>query len=169
MAAAGLDTTQVPVLMATLGKALGAAGAFVAGEEDLVEGLVQQARNYIYTTAMPPAVAAAALASVRLLDEEAWRRDHLAALVARFRAGAEALDLPLMPSQSAIQPLLVGEAEQATGLSQRLRDRGLLIGAIRPPTVPAGTSRLRITLTAAHSEEQVDQLLQQLGDCWAAH
>ena len=168
VAAAGLDMAQVPVLMATLGKALGAAGAFVAGDEDLIEGLIQQARNYIYTTAMPPAVAAAALASVGLLQEESWRRDHLCALVARFRAGAGALGLPLMSSASAIQPLLVGEAEQATALSQKLRQRGLLIGAIRPPTVPAGTSRLRITLTAAHSEEQVDHLLQQLGDCWSA-
>lgn len=167
VAAAHLDTSQVPVLMATLGKALGVAGAFVAGEADLIEGLIQQARNYIYTTAMPPAVAAAALVSVQLLAEEAWRRDHLAALVSRFRAGADALDLPLMPSASAIQPLLVGEAERATALSQRLRDRGLLIGAIRPPTVPAGTSRLRITLTAAHSEDQVDHLLQLLGDCWS--
>jgi 8-amino-7-oxononanoate synthase len=110
-------------------------------------------------------VAAAALASVGLLREEAWRREHLAALIARFRAGAEVLQLPLMSSASAIQPLLVGDAEQAMAFSQRLRERGLLIGAIRPPTVPAGSSRLRITLTAAHSEAQVDQLLQQLSDC----
>jgi 8-amino-7-oxononanoate synthase len=167
VAAAGLNVEQVPVLMATLGKALGAAGAFVAGDEDLIEGLIQQARNYIYTTAMPPAVAAAALASLGLLRDECWRRQHLSALIERFRAGAEALDLPLMTSTSAIQPLLVGEAEQATALSQKLRERGLLIGAIRPPTVPAGTSRLRVTLTAAHSEAQVDHLLQQLGDCWS--
>lgn len=166
VAAAHLTLEQVPVLMATLGKALGAAGAFVAGDEELIEGLIQQARNYIYTTAMPPAVAAAALASVGLLQEESWRRQHLSALVARFRAGAEALELPLMASSSAIQPLLVGDAGQATALSLRLRERGLLIGAIRPPTVPAGTSRLRITITAAHSEAQVDQLLQQLDDCW---
>ena len=163
---AGLDDAAVPVLMATLGKALGTAGAFVAGSELLIEGLVQQARNYIYTTALPPAVAAASLESLRLLQEESWRRVYLAGLIARFRRGAEQLDLPLMASASAIQPLLVGDARRATSLSEKLREKGLLIGAIRPPTVPAGTSRLRITLSAAHSEEQVDRLLDQLAECW---
>ena len=164
--AAGLDAEAVPVLMATLGKALGTAGAFVAGSELLIEGLIQQSRNYIYTTALPPAVAAASLASLGLLQEESWRREHLLALIARFRRGAEALELPLMDSCSAIQPLLVGAAGRAVTLSRLLRDRGYLIGAIRPPTVPAGTSRLRITLSAAHTEEQVDQLLDALDGCW---
>lgn len=164
--AAGLDASSVPVLMATLGKALGTAGAFVAGSELLIESLVQQCRNYIYTTAIPPAVAAASLVALRLLWEESWRREHLAELVARFRRGAQQLDLPLLPSQSAIQPLLVGDATQAVQLSEQLREKGLLIGAIRPPTVPVGTSRLRITLSAAHSLEQVDSLLQGLADCW---
>jgi 8-amino-7-oxononanoate synthase len=164
--AAGLSADAVPVLMATLGKALGTAGAFVAGSELLIEGLIQQARNYIYTTAQPPAVAAATLVSLRLLEEEAWRREHLARLIQRFRDGALQLDLPLMASTSAIQPLLVGEATRAVELSEQLKDRGLLIGAIRPPTVPRGTSRLRITLTAAHSQEQVDRLLDHLADCW---
>jgi len=163
--AAGLGADDVPVLMATLGKAMGSAGAFVAGSELLIEGLIQQARNYIYTTALPPAVAAATLESLILLQEESWRREQVGALVARFRAGASELALELMPSQSAIQPLLVGPADAAVRLSQQLRAQGILIGAIRPPTVPAGTSRLRITLTAAHSSEQVDQLLQQLADC----
>jgi len=166
--AAGLDEAAVPVLMATLGKALGTAGAFVAGSELLVEGLVQQARNYIYTTALPPAVAAASLVSLQLLQTESWRRGHLAALVARFRRGAAQLDLPLLESASAIQPLLVGDTRRAVALSERLRDRGLLISAIRPPTVPRGTSRLRITLSAAHSEAQVDRLLSELADCHVA-
>jgi len=165
---AGLGVESVPVLMATLGKALGTAGAFVAGDEVLVEALIQGARNYIYTTAGCPAIAAATLASLQLLRDEAWRRDHLAALIARFRAGAAQLDLPLVSSDSAIQPLLVGDATRATELSSRLRDEGLLIGAIRPPTVPPGTSRLRITLSAAHSEAQVDHLLEQLARCWRA-
>ena len=165
--AAGLDGSAVPVLMATLGKALGTAGAFVAGSELLIEGLIQQARNYIYTTALPPAVAAASLVSLQLLHKEAWRRQHLADLIARFREGARQLDLPLMASDSAIQPLLVGDARRAMALSEQLKARGVLIGAIRPPTVPAGTSRLRITLSAAHSEQQVDRLLQHLVDCWA--
>ena len=164
--AAALDADAVPVLMATLGKALGTAGAFVAGSELMIEGLIQQARNYIYTTAQPPALAAATLASLELLQEESWRRQHLAALIERFRRGAGQLDLPLLPSTCAIQPLVVGEPERAMALSARLRERGLLIGAIRPPTVPAGTSRLRITLTAAHHEDQVDQLLGQLAECW---
>jgi 8-amino-7-oxononanoate synthase len=164
--AAGLGMAEVPVLMATLGKAMGTAGAFIAGSELLIEALIQQARNYIYTTAMPPAIAAATLTSIQLLKQEPWRREHLASLIARFRRGAQQLGLPIMASESAIQPLLVGEADRATQLSVQLRQRGLLIGAIRPPTVPAGTSRLRITLSAAHSESQVDQLLEHLGQCW---
>lgn len=163
---AGLDVSDVPVLMATLGKALGTAGAFVAGSELLIESLVQQSRNYIYTTALPPAVAAASLEALLLLGEEPWRREHLAQLIARFRSGAEQLGLPLMMSASAIQPLRVGGAARAVDLSRRLGAAGFLIGAIRPPTVPAGTSRLRITLSAAHSVEQVDQLLDQLAVCW---
>jgi 8-amino-7-oxononanoate synthase len=162
----GLDTTQVPVLMATLGKAMGTAGAFVAGSEVLIETLIQSARNYIYTTAIPPAVAAASLTALELLSEESWRRDHLRALIDRFRQAAIQLSLPVMASDSAIQPLLVGEPDQAQALSLRLRDQGILVGAIRPPTVPRGTSRLRITLSAAHTEQQVDQLLDQLAKCY---
>lgn len=164
--AARLAPTDVPILMATLGKALGTAGAFVAGSELLIEGLIQQSRNYIYTTAIPPAVAAASLEALSLVKDESWRRDYLASLIHRFRIGAEHLGLPLMPSASAIQPLLVGDAARAVALSESLREGGFLISAIRPPTVPAGTSRLRITLSAAHSEEQVDQLLDQLAANW---
>ncbi|MEH6593370.1 MAG: 8-amino-7-oxononanoate synthase [Halioglobus sp.] len=164
--AAGLGLDEVPVLMATLGKAMGTAGAFVAGDETIIEALIQHARNYIYTTAIPPAVAAASLTALSLLREESWRRDHLTALIADFRRGAEALALPIMASSSAIQPLLVGDASRATALSNRLRENGFLIGAIRPPTVAAGTSRLRITLSASHSREQVEQLLGQLAQCW---
>lgn len=163
--AAGLGTDDVPVLMATLGKALGTGGAFVAGSESLIEALIQQARNYIYTTAISPALAAATLTSLELLREEGWRRQHLAQLVSRFRRGAEQLGLPLMESESAIQPLLVGDAATAVSMSGSLRRQGLLIGAIRPPTVPAGTSRLRITLSAAHTEAQVDRLLEELAQC----
>ncbi|MFT6051690.1 MAG: 8-amino-7-oxononanoate synthase [Halioglobus sp.] len=165
--AANLSAEDVPILMATLGKALGTAGAFVAGSELLIEALIQSSRQYIYTTALPPAVAAASLTSLQLLrGDESWRRQHLADLIARFRRGAEQLDLPLMPSSSAIQPLCVGRAQTALQLSEQLRQRGLMIGAIRPPTVAPGTSRLRITLTAGHSVEQVDVLLEQLAQCW---
>ncbi len=162
---AGLGETDVPVLMATLGKALGTAGAFVAGPALLVDALIQSARNYIYTTASPPAVAAATLEALAILREEPGRRAHLHALIERFRQGAQQLQLPLMDSISPIQPLLVGEPGAALALSEKLRARGVLVGAIRPPTVPAGTARLRITLSAAHSAAQVDTLLDCLADC----
>ncbi|MEW5835192.1 MAG: 8-amino-7-oxononanoate synthase [Pseudomonadota bacterium] len=162
VAAAGLGAAEVPVLMATLGKALGCAGAFVAGSAVLIEGLTQFARPHVYSTAMPPALAAAALAAVRLAREEDWRREKLAALVTRFRRGAAELGLPLMPSTTAIQPLRLGDAEAALAASQALETQGLLVSAIRPPTVPAGQARLRITLSAAHEEAHVDRLLAAL-------
>lgn len=162
----GLGMSEVPVLVGTLGKAFGTAGAFVAGSEELIETLIQFARPYIYTTSQPPAVACATLQSLRLLREEGWRREHLQRLIARFREGATALGLTLMDSPTPIQPLLVGDSGRAMRLSARLRERGLLVGAIRPPTVPAGTARLRITLTAAHDEAQVDRLLESLALAW---
>jgi 8-amino-7-oxononanoate synthase len=162
VAAAGLDAAQVPVLMGTLGKAFGTFGAFVAGGEDLVETLIQQARTYIYTTAPPPALACATLAALRRVREDGWRREKLRALVARFRAGAGELGLELPESTTPIQPLLVGEAAAALRLSAALRERDILVTAIRPPTVPAGTARLRITFSAAHTEAHVDRLLDAL-------
>lgn len=160
----GLSLEQVPVLMGTLGKALGGYGAFVAGSEALIESLIQFARPYIYTTAMPPAVAAANLAGLALLRDEAWRREHLQVLIQHFRTGAKALDLQLMDSSTAIQPILAGTAEQVMAIASQLEDKGFLVGAIRPPTVPEGSSRLRITLSAAHSVDQVDSLLQTLSE-----
>jgi 8-amino-7-oxononanoate synthase len=157
-----LDREQLPILMGTLGKAAGTYGAFVAGSEALIETLIQFARTYIYTTALPPAVAAATLESIELIRRESWRREHLQQLIARFRHGAQQLGLQLMNSSSAIQPLLVGDAGRALELSETLAQRGLWISAIRPPTVPAGTARLRITLTAAHTETHVDRLLDAL-------
>ena len=164
LGAAKLGQHEVPLLMATLGKALGCSGAFVAGPAALIEGLIQFARPYIYTTAMPPALAAAALEAVRLAQTETWRREKLAALIARFRAGAAQLDLPLTASASAIQPLLLGDARAAVQAAQVLERQGLLVVAIRPPTVPVGQARLRITLSAAHEEAHVDALLGALAD-----
>jgi 8-amino-7-oxononanoate synthase len=164
LGAAKLGQHEVPLLMATLGKALGCSGAFVAGSAALIEGLIQFARPYIYTTAMPPALAAAALEAVRLAQAETWRREKLAALIARFRAGAAQLDLPLTASASAIQPLLLGDARAAVQAAQILERQGLLVVAIRPPTVPVGQARLRITLSAAHEEAHVDALLGALAD-----
>lgn len=155
----GVGSDEVPVLMGTLGKACGGFGAFVAGSEALIETLIQSARTYIYTTATPSALAEAGRAALKLLQTDAWRREHLQALIARFRAGAAERGLKLMPSETAIQPLLVGESADALKLSEALKAQGILAIAIRPPTVPAGTARLRITLTAAHTEAQVDRLL----------
>ena len=153
---------EVPILVGTLGKALGTFGAFVAGSEDLVELLIQRARSYVFTTALPSAVAVATLASLRIAREESWRREKLAAHVARFRRGAEELGLRLLASSSPIQPVLVGDPAAAMSCSRALEQSGLLVTAIRPPTVPEGTSRLRITLTAAHEESDVDRLLEGL-------
>jgi 8-amino-7-oxononanoate synthase len=158
----GLDHTDVPVLVGTLGKAFGTFGAFVAGSESLVELLIQKARTYIYTTALPPAVAEATRASLRLVRAESWRRDKLKHLTERFRQGANQIGLELMPSPSPIQPILIGDSRKATDLSEALLDAGMLIGAIRPPTVPPGSARLRVTLSAAHEEAQVDRLLNEL-------
>jgi 8-amino-7-oxononanoate synthase len=162
IAEAGLSEREVPVLMATLGKALGCAGAFVAGSAALIEGLIQFARTYIYTTAMPPALAAATHCAVSIARNEDWRREKLNALIRRFRLGAEQLGLPLMSSRTPIQPLLLGDAERALEASRTLEAQGLLVVAIRPPTVPQGQARLRITLSAAHEEAHVDQLLEAL-------
>ena len=155
----GFGMAEVPILMGTLGKAFGSFGAFVAGSDELIETLIQRARSYIYTTATPPALAEATRAALRLVQSEGWRRERLTVLVTRFRAGAAQLGLPLSDSTTPIQPLMVGDAARALQLSQALFERGILISAIRPPTVPEGTARLRITFSAAHSEAQVDRLL----------
>lgn len=163
----GLDQGQVPVLVGTLGKACGTAGAFVAGSEELIETLIQFARPYIYTTSQPPAVACATLAALQLVREEGWRRELLHTLIQRFRRGATALGLDLMLSATPIQPILVGDSARALALSAALRRRGILVTAIRPPTVPAGSARLRVTLTAAHREAHVDLLLDALAQAMA--
>ena len=162
----GLGIEEVPVLVGTLGKGFGTAGAFVAGSEELIETLIQFARPYIYTTSQPPAVACATLKSLQLLPTESWRREHLNRLIARFRSGAAEIGLRLMDSPTPIQPILVGDSERALRLSALLRERGLQVGAIRPPTVPAGSARLRVTLSAAHSEAQLERLLAALAECW---
>jgi len=154
-----LNNEQVPMLMGTLGKAFGTFGAFVAGSEALIETLIQHARSYIYTTALPPAVATATSASLRLLQSENWRREKLEMLIKRFRDGALELGLGLMESSTPIQPVMLGGVETALAVSEMLYQQGLFVSAIRPPTVPEGSARLRITLSASHTEEQVDQLL----------
>ncbi|UFI44632.1 8-amino-7-oxononanoate synthase [Pseudomonas savastanoi] len=162
----GLSMEDVPVLVGTLGKSFGTSGAFVAGSEELIETLIQFARPYIYTTSQPPALACATLKSLQLLRNEHWRREHLASMIQQFRQGAEQIGLQLMDSFTPIQPIMIGDAGRALRLSQLLRERGLLVTAIRPPTVPAGSARLRVTLSAAHSEADVQLLLEALEQCY---
>ncbi|WP_280549549.1 8-amino-7-oxononanoate synthase [Halomonas sp. 11-S5] len=161
----GID--EVPVLVGTLGKALGSAGAFVAGSETLIEHLIQFARPYVYTTAQPPGVAAATLKALELLEAEPERRTRLATLIARFRREAALLGLPLAASATPIQPLVLGDSQRVMEWAARLAERGILVGAIREPTVPRGQARLRITLSAAHGDDDLDALLEALADCRA--
>ncbi len=162
--ALGVGEAEVPVYMATLGKAFGTAGAFVTGSEALIETLIQFARSYIYTTALPPAVAAATRASLRLVQEEPWRRVQLNERIAQFREGATALGLTLMDSHTAVQPVLIGDDRRALALAGALEQKGYWVVAIRPPTVPKGSARLRVTLSASHTRAQVDGLLSALAE-----
>ena len=169
LAQAGLRGAQASrrvLYMATLGKAAGVAGAFVAGDDTLVEWLLQKTRSYTFATAAPALLATALSASLQLIEREEWRRSHLQALIARLRTGlAEGLQgshWRLSDSQTAIQPLLIGRNDEALAVMQALQARGLWVPAIRPPTVPEGTARLRIALSAAHSEADVDALVQAL-------
>jgi 8-amino-7-oxononanoate synthase len=159
---AGLDCEAVPVLVGTLGKAFGSFGAFVAGAEDLVELLIQRARSYVYTTALPQPVAAATRAALRIAREESWRRERVLALTARFRAAARQTGVPLADSVTPIQPIPLGSARAALTAQHALREAGFWVVAIRSPTVPTGAERLRITLTAGHQESQVDTLVEAL-------
>lgn len=154
---AGVRSRRI-AYMATLGKAAGVYGAFVAGEADLVETLVQRARTYIYTTATPALLACALLKSLELIEHERWRRDHVATLIAALKTGLRASAWALMASDTAIQPLVIGESADALAVSDRLAALGLLVPAIRPPTVPRGTARLRISLSADHRVEDVKRL-----------
>jgi len=153
------------VCMGTLGKAAGVAGAFVAAHPTVIQTLLQTASSYMYTTAQPPLLAEAARAALAVIREDRARRERLHASIARFAEGARSLPWRRPSSITAIQPLIVGDAVAASALSQRLADRGLWVPAIRPPTVPAGTSRLRVSLSAAHTDDDVDRLLETLGDC----
>ncbi len=158
----GLCRDELPVIMATFGKALGVAGAFVAGPGDVIEALIQFARPYIYSTAMPPPQAAAVLESLAVMQEEDWRRRQLLDRIAEFRAGAVRLGLPLTDSVTPIQPLILGPAADAVAVSEKLQRQGFYVAAIRPPTVPQNSARLRITLSAAHSSGHIDDLLSSL-------
>ena len=162
VAACRLDVSQVPLQLATLGKALGGYGAVVAGEAALIEHLAETARPYVYTTALPPALAAASLAAVKLARREHWRREKLQALAERLRKGARAAGFELLPSDTPIQPLVVSEDAAALAMARAMEEQGFWVAAIRPPTVTEGSARLRITLSALHAAEDVDALLEAL-------
>ena len=159
VADAGLGVDAVPLQLVTLGKALGSYGAVVAGDAELVRHLAETARPYLYTTALPPAQAAASLAAVKLARRDQWRRDRLVAGIARFREGAATRGFELMPSDTPIQPLACGEDAHALAFAQALEAQGIWVAAIRPPTVPEGQARLRITFSALHSDADIDGLL----------
>jgi len=154
--------SQRVIYMATLGKAAGVSGAFVAAEQVVIDTLVNHAHSYVYTTATPPALSVALLRSLQLIAQGDAQRAHLIRLIAKLRSGLADLPWQLMPSETAIQPLLIGDNQQSLKLSEGLRERGIWVAAIRPPTVPQGTARLRITLSAAHTEADVDQLIRAL-------
>jgi 8-amino-7-oxononanoate synthase len=158
----GLSTDDAPVLIGTLGKAFGSFGAFVAGSSDLIEFLIQKARPYIYTTALPQPVAAATRRALEIAQRETWRRERVLALTARFKEAARAADVPLADSDTPIQPIVFGSSAAVLLAQQELLEAGFWVVAIRSPTVPKGSERLRITLTAAHTEEQVDALVEKL-------
>lgn len=158
----GMSQRDVPILMATLGKSLGCFGAFIAGSADLIEVLVQLCRPYVYSTALPPAVAAATRAGLGVIGREPQRRGHLLALIHQFRAGARQRGVPVLDSHTPIQPVLVGHEQRTMELAGLLARQGFWVGAIRPPTVPEGSSRLRISLSADHSPAQVEGLLDAL-------
>ena len=150
------------VYMGTLGKAAGVSGAFVAGQPDVIAWLAQRARTYVFSTASPPALAVALRESLRLIEQEPWRREQLQSLAARLRAGLMGLPWNLLPSQTAIQALIIGDNAAALNVMARLQDMNIWVPAIRPPTVPSGTARLRISLSAEHSIADIDRLVKGL-------
>jgi 8-amino-7-oxononanoate synthase len=164
----GVTADDVPVLIGTLGKAFGSFGAFVAGSRDLIEFLIQKARPYIYTTALPQPVAAATRKALEIAQREPWRRERVLSLTARFRKAAREAGIALLDSNTPIQPVVLGSSEAALQAQRDLLEAGFRVVAIRAPTVPRGSERLRITLSAAHSEGLVDALVERLSHLHAA-
>ena len=157
-----LSPSELPILVGTLSKAFGTFGAFVVGSNTLIETLIQFARPYIYTTALPPAVAAATLTSLTLVQQGHKRREQLQQRITQFQKGAQQLGLQRMVSSTPIQPLILGQDDLVLTTAEKLYQDGILVGAIRPPTVPEGTARLRITLSSEHSENDINRLLSAL-------
>ncbi len=159
-----LSQQDVPILMSTLGKAVGVSGAFVSGSEELIETMIQNSRSYIYTTASPPATAAAVMQSIEIIQQESWRREKLSELIQYFKEQVAQLDGELMPSDTAIQPIIIGDNHKALIIASSLFQQGIHVTAIRPPTVPEKTARLRFTLSAEHEKKDVDFLIKALSN-----
>ncbi|MBS1170201.1 MAG: bioF [Burkholderiaceae bacterium] len=158
----GLGFSPRLLYIGTLGKAAGSSGAFVAGNANVIEWLLQRARTYVFTTASSPIIAASLIASLQLIEQGDHRRTHLRALVSRLQQGLADTRWQLLPSPTAIQPIIIGSNEDALRVAAQLEQRGIWVPAIRPPTVPKGSARLRVSLSAAHSIEQIDQLVDSL-------
>jgi len=157
-----IDNNDIDIYIGTLGKACGTSGAFVCGSEELIDTLIQKSRSLIYTTAPPPAIAHATLTSIDIIEQEGWRRAHINTLVKRFRSGAQQLGLQLSNSTTSIQAVILGDNDAAVNASKHLKSKGIHVTAIRPPTVPKNTARLRITLCSHHQESDIDHLLSAL-------
>lgn len=162
-----LQQQDVPILVCPLGKALGCYGAIVAGTNNLIESLIQFARTYIYDTAIPPAIASALYAGLQVIKKEPWRREKLAYLINYFKQQANMRNLTFLPSVTPIQSFVIGDAKTALSISEKLLSRGFVVVAIRPPTVPQNTSRLRISLNCLHTEKQINDLLDNLAEIYA--
>ena len=162
----GATPQEVQILVGTFGKAFGTFGAFVAGNKIIIESLMQFARTYIYTTALPAIIVEATRASLKLLQHETWRRDHLGSLIKKFKQKAAKLHLPFLPSDTPIQPLIISDVKHAASIALCLKQSGILVALVRPPTVPLNTSRLRISLTVNHTENDIDYLLDRLGELY---
>ncbi len=156
---AHIDEDNLQILIGTFGKSFGASGAFVAGSEELIENLIQFCRPYIYTTAISPAQAEAIRTSLKIIQKDNWRRQYLAQLISRFRAHCDDLGLTTMASSTPIQAVVIGDVSKTVQASEQLMQEGVFVSAIRPPTVPAGTARLRVTFSALHTETQFQKLL----------
>ena len=162
MSAQGLENAQLQCLMANFGKALGAQGGFLAADAVTIDYLRQTSRHYIYSTALSPGYCEAIRLAIQTCRAQQWRRDKLQDNIDAFRDMATQAGIFLLPSESAIQPLIIGESERAMTISQQLKERGIWLTAIRPPTVPKGQARLRITLSSSHSQEDLQCLVQNL-------
>lgn len=160
----GIDVQEIDLLVGTFGKAFGGFGAFVAGNDELIEYLIQKCRTLIYTTALPPAIIQAMLASLEVLKKETWRREKLQELINHFRSKAKQLNLPLLDSNTSIQPIIIDCNEKLMRINHKLLDAGFWVGAIRPPTVPPNTARLRISLNVSHTIDQIDNLLEKINE-----